>query len=369
MTAFIVASWAAYAWAQRRRLWASSRASRRCSRWFTKAAAAFFVAALVLDAAFSCVVSARTRSRRLDCRTVRRGRARRGWTLAGVALATQRAIVVSSFRSGRNIRFYNWQMSVTRKPCYSVRALWIARRGSRRARRLHPDVAVLVAATRADRPDRALALGPAGGAAARASGRCSALAELSCTTRQRAPLHDVHPALSRCLRSSLARPGALISRPLLETRGARWVGAPAPPLLTYIVSGGLVRLAFIYQVRPTGASGRSPGDGGSLLLFVWGRPVSAWLSRQQIRRQRPLRSSPGLQPPVTLPSTGSGPGIEPRKTTPRRSRSGRSWSRAHSSMGSWPTGCRSKTGSAPFSSAAVSATTTIGWRATMCDIF
>ncbi len=50
MTAFMVAAWAAYAWADRRPAWGLVAGAAAAAAWFTKAAAAFFVAALALDA-------------------------------------------------------------------------------------------------------------------------------------------------------------------------------------------------------------------------------------------------------------------------------------------------------------------------------
>ena len=72
MTAFIVMSWAAYAQADRRPAWGLVAGVAAVLAFFTKAAAAFFVAALALDAIVSIV-----RSRR-EARHARGRRARRG---------------------------------------------------------------------------------------------------------------------------------------------------------------------------------------------------------------------------------------------------------------------------------------------------
>jgi 4-amino-4-deoxy-L-arabinose transferase-like glycosyltransferase len=120
MTAFIAASWCAYALAPRRPALGLLAGLGALLAFFTKAAAAFFVAALALDALVTIA---------LDWRGRRRGEAGRAeevraawWTLGGLALfgAVAAAIFVIPFWT--EFRFYNWQMSVTRKPSYSVQA-------------------------------------------------------------------------------------------------------------------------------------------------------------------------------------------------------------------------------------------------------
>ena len=57
MTAFIVVGWAAYALAERRPAWGVVAGVAVVLAWFTKASAAFFVAAIVLDALKTIVLS------------------------------------------------------------------------------------------------------------------------------------------------------------------------------------------------------------------------------------------------------------------------------------------------------------------------
>jgi 4-amino-4-deoxy-L-arabinose transferase-like glycosyltransferase len=115
MTALIVASWAAYAQSARRPVWGIVAGVAAVLAFFTKAAAAFFVAALALDA-LATILANRS--------AVRRHEARAAWMtvagLAGAALAIGLAFVLPHWQE---YQFYNWEMTVTRKPSYGLRDL------------------------------------------------------------------------------------------------------------------------------------------------------------------------------------------------------------------------------------------------------
>lgn len=116
MTAFIVISWGAYALAGRRPLWGLVAGASAMLAFFTKASAAFFLVAIVLEP-----LTTRTPS------SDRRG-ARRTWL--GVAIAGAAVGLVFVVPHWSELRFYNWQMSVTRKPEYTLgafetRASWL----------------------------------------------------------------------------------------------------------------------------------------------------------------------------------------------------------------------------------------------------
>ncbi|HUL73391.1 MAG TPA: glycosyltransferase family 39 protein [Vicinamibacterales bacterium] len=119
MTAFIVAGWAAYAAGEKRPAWGLVAGAAAVLAWFTKASAAFFAAAIVLDAAASLVFA---RSR---------GEARAAaWTLAGFAAAALAVVGLFVWPHWGEYVFYNWQMSVVRKPEYDLghlldRASWL----------------------------------------------------------------------------------------------------------------------------------------------------------------------------------------------------------------------------------------------------
>ncbi len=126
--------------------WAITAGLTAWLAYFTKAAAAFIVAALIGAALWSLSSDARGASatsfladlwqrlaRLLRPRTYRL--TRRGdtplereqyaaaWILAGLAAGAVIAIVLFVGPWWSEYRFYNWQMSVTRKPSYSARAL------------------------------------------------------------------------------------------------------------------------------------------------------------------------------------------------------------------------------------------------------
>ena len=87
--------------------------------FFTKAAAAFFVGALGLDALLTLWLA------RAAANGSAEARARRAalWTLAGFAASGAIALAVFVIPYWTEFRFYNWQMSVIRKPWYSVKAI------------------------------------------------------------------------------------------------------------------------------------------------------------------------------------------------------------------------------------------------------
>ena len=112
MVAFIVAAWWASTRAEDRPAWGAAAGALAACAYFTKAAAAFYVAALGLAAAWS-VIWPRTRGER------RAG----GWTIAGLALAFGAACALFVLPHWTDYRFYNWQMSVTRKPTYDLKSI------------------------------------------------------------------------------------------------------------------------------------------------------------------------------------------------------------------------------------------------------
>lgn len=122
MTMFIVLAWAAYAQATRRPVWGVVAGIAAVLAFFTKAAAAFFIAAIVLDAVWTIaaarVAFVRTRLR-IDPPSGTEERA--AWlTLAGLAAAAGAVFVFFVLPHWQEYRFYNIQMSVTRKPTYDL---------------------------------------------------------------------------------------------------------------------------------------------------------------------------------------------------------------------------------------------------------
>jgi 4-amino-4-deoxy-L-arabinose transferase-like glycosyltransferase len=244
MTAFIVASWAAYARAGRRPVWGFVAGLAAVLAFFTKAAAAFFVAALVLDAIVS-VARRNAAGGRDDSRAA--------WmTLAGLALATAVVAAVFVLPHLTEYRFYNWEMSVTRKPSYAVRDLidraswipvvqdffsrmWLVVVGGAIG------LAAIVARWRSSRPgERLLVLWVLVG-----------LLELavhdSGNERRYVMFIPALIALAVLLVAS-DRPWLPASLGSVSAR-ARWLAVPLLLLVGYLVFGSVVRLAFLGEIR------------------------------------------------------------------------------------------------------------------------
>jgi hypothetical protein len=126
VAAAMVVSWAALALSDRRPALGLVAGAAAAAAWFTKASAAAIVAALVLTAALS-IWHARGASLRaaVDVRQfdARRRRHAALWMLAGLAgvfLVIGLSFVLPHWT---DYRFYNWQMSVERKPSYALHAL------------------------------------------------------------------------------------------------------------------------------------------------------------------------------------------------------------------------------------------------------
>jgi len=117
MTSLIVISWACYAMAARRPWLGFAAGIAAVLAFFTKASAAFFVGALAAEAVAAEAVrfwSAKSRGPRLSAA---------GWTIAGIVCTGGVLAVAFVLPHWAEFRFYNWQMSVTRKPEYGLDAL------------------------------------------------------------------------------------------------------------------------------------------------------------------------------------------------------------------------------------------------------
>ncbi len=125
MTAFIVAGWAAYAMTRWRPAFGYLAGTMVTLAWFTKAAAAFFVAAIVFDALLTLALASSARLRAIVSVDSPSADDARGAvaTLVGLAASAACVVVLFVLPHWTDYRFYNWQMSVTRKPSYTIRAL------------------------------------------------------------------------------------------------------------------------------------------------------------------------------------------------------------------------------------------------------
>ena len=114
MVAMMTASWYCYVRAQDRPGWGVAAGGFAVLAFFTKAAAAFFVAALALDAVVSWLLP------QPDQQAARR---RSMAAIAGLAAGFLVALAIFVGPYWTEYRFYNWQMSVTRKPSYDLKSL------------------------------------------------------------------------------------------------------------------------------------------------------------------------------------------------------------------------------------------------------
>lgn len=114
MVAFIVASWYCSTRAERQPAWGAIAGVCAVLAFFTKAAAAFYIGALVLGVVASAL---------------RRKNLRPGggsyltssvWTIGGLAAATALIAIFFVIPHWSDYQFYNWQVSVTRKPSYDA---------------------------------------------------------------------------------------------------------------------------------------------------------------------------------------------------------------------------------------------------------
>jgi 4-amino-4-deoxy-L-arabinose transferase-like glycosyltransferase len=127
MTMFIVVGWAAYAAASRQPRWGVLAGVAVVLAFFTKAAAAFFVAAVMLELATVWWSRVRNSGRWTHLRAPRYGAQAldpgQTCVLFGLAVAGTAALALFVIPQWTEFHFYNWQMTVTRKPDYSLAAL------------------------------------------------------------------------------------------------------------------------------------------------------------------------------------------------------------------------------------------------------
>ena len=116
MVAFMVAAWYCYTRADDSPRWGIAASACALLAFFTKAAAAFFVAAIALDASTALLLRWKKPHLMRYTRPAL-------WTLAGLVMIGVVALVVFVVPNWSDYRFYNWQMSVTRKPSYDVKSI------------------------------------------------------------------------------------------------------------------------------------------------------------------------------------------------------------------------------------------------------
>lgn len=291
MVSLMVASFYAAVRAQDKPAWGLAAGPLALLAYFTKAAAASYVAALALVALVSVLepwVKARWR-RPADAvqappanPSARAGLA----VLAGLAVAGLVALIAFVLPNWAEYRFYNWQMSVTRKPAYTAKALidrlsWFP---------IVHDIftrmwfVVLVAAVTL-------------------AGWLARFRETTATERLliawtglgalQLVLHDVGnerrfvylvPALVAVAAIALGRDGRLLPR-AAASLPARWRLAALPVVLAaaYLVCGGIVRLAFLYEIGPSVRWSALAAVALTATVYAWWPRLARLLSEAPIR--------------------------------------------------------------------------------------
>ncbi|HXW07235.1 MAG TPA: glycosyltransferase family 39 protein [Vicinamibacterales bacterium] len=242
MAAFIVGAWYAYARADARAAWGWIAALCALLAFFTKAAAVFFLLALALDALIAVIRPTTPGSRAA-------GRA----TLVGLAVCSMVALAVFVLPHWSEYRFYNWQVSVTRKPSYDLgsvldRLTWFPVLHDIFTR-MWVTTLLAVAALFA-----MLARAPRLAPAERLLGLWVTIGSLELLA------HDVGnerrfvflvPAVAALAAIVLVRERRLARPELAEVKGryALLLLVPAGYAM-YVLAGSAVRLLAIYQIRP-----------------------------------------------------------------------------------------------------------------------
>ena len=291
MTAFIVAAWAAYAMIERRPQWGLVAGAAATLAFFTKASAAFFVAALLADALATLALARLPRLRTRLAIAAPTREVARGALLAVAGLVITGVVIGAVFvwPHWSEYHFYNWQMSVERKPSYDFasfrdRASWLPIVNDFFTRMwlvlafAAVAIAGLLARWRDVRPaERLLVL-------------WVFLGFLELT------IHDAGnerryvmfiPALI-ALASLVAAGGRWLPERLATTAWkSRFIGLPFVLALGYLVFGSAIRPAFLgrimigeYSTAVWTAAGLSVATGLVLLIF-WTR-ATAWLSARRV---------------------------------------------------------------------------------------
>jgi hypothetical protein len=312
MAAFVVFAWYGFVRAQRQPAWGIFAAFAALLAYFTKAAAAFSLAALAITCLWALFVNRRAAERQVDAdgRAAAAGppgksappetrgpksypplpagegvggegalqRRAAMWTLAGLAIGGAIALAVFVLPWWSEYRFYNWQMSVTRKPSYDLKSLldrvtWFPVLHDVFTRMwpifvigLIAWVARLVRWWRITPPELLLVLWVGVG-----------VSEMI--------LHDVGnerrfvfliPALVALAALALGRDGRLLpaDAPSAWPRRSALLLAPLVLYLAYVAIGSIARLAFLYQVGPSVRLSAALAAVATVLIYLnWTRAL------------------------------------------------------------------------------------------------
>lgn len=280
MIAFLVAGWYCAVRSEREPVWGLAAGLSALLAYFTKASAVFFGFGLGL-LALGTLVGASWRERRLA--TALRSREGRAgvWMLTGLAGGTALALLLFVVPNWEEYWFYNWQMSVTRRPSYTLKALadrvsWFPIAHDIFTRTWAVTGIALVWTT------GLVAVWQRRSLSERLLGVWLALGTLELLARdtgnERYFVYLV-PALVAAAAIALGRDGRLLPVEARQVSRARaLVALPLVLFASYLVTGALVRLAFLYEIRPGVRWAALLAVGLTLLVYTCWQPVVRRLS-------------------------------------------------------------------------------------------
>jgi hypothetical protein len=288
MIAFLVVAWAAYAMGSRRAAWGFVAGVATALAWFTKASAAFFVAAIVADAVATLALAYLpglrtglwvTAPPKKDVRTAL-------LTLGGAALAGGVIGVVFVWPHATDYWFYNVQMSVERKPSYALmdfkdRASWLPIASDffsrMRLELVGAGIAMvgILARWREARPaERLLGLWV-----------CLGLLELTVHNSGNERYYMMLTPALIALAATLAGSGAPWLPARLASASIKWkvLILPLVLVLGYLVAGTIVRNAFPDELAEGAYKSTVRISAGlsvlvALILVVWWRRAVTWMA-------------------------------------------------------------------------------------------
>lgn len=297
MIAFIVYAWYAFVRAQQQPRWGFAAGLLAVLAYFSKASAVFFVAALGLVALHGLLTTtpapvspATARGHVAGGRTWEAPNWRalapsqRGalWTLAGLTLAGLVALAAFVAPNWSEYRFYNWQMSVTRKPTYDLqsfvdRASWFpivhdffTRMWLVTAVSLAALLGVLTRWRRVSAAELLLHAWMVVGAA-----------ELVVhDTGNERRLVFLIPPMAAVAALSLVRDRRLLPESCAVPRERLLWAMPAVLFALYMLWGGVARLPFLYEIRPGVRLAAALAVASAVVVYASWPRLSRWLTTQ-----------------------------------------------------------------------------------------
>lgn len=287
MVAFMVLAWTAFVRAQERPAWGMVAGLLAVLAFFSKAAAVFYLVALGLVALHAVLASGdeptQGRWRWPDRKALSSPQRAALWTLVGLAGATALSLVVFVGPNWNEYQFYNWQMSVTRKPTYDLqsflnRTSWLPIVHDFFTRMwfitLVSLTVLLRGLTRWRRtaaPERLLHAWILVG---------TAELILHDTGNERRFVFLI-PAMAALASLAILRDRRLFDETDAFARRSLVLASPAVLYALYVAWGPLARLPFLYEVRPAVRIAAAFAVASAIALYTWWPHVSRWITTER----------------------------------------------------------------------------------------